>query len=181
MPQDPAAAASLPPPYGIGDRELRSGFLARWRPWLAIVLLGAPLLAALSGFLGGGPERMFRAASPQAVMTIATPGVLRSGNWFETRIVVEPRADIADLTVAIDDPLWRGMSIDTLVPDAEKAESKDDSFAYGFGPVKAGERFVLKIDGQIQPRGLRRLRGDVTLRDGDRPLASAPVSIQVLP
>lgn len=181
MPQEPAAAASLSPPLGIGERHLRSRFLSRWRPWLAAVLFGVPLLAALLGFLGGGRDATFRAASPQAAMTITTPGVLRSGNWFETRVLVEPRADIADLTVAIDDPLWRGMSIDTLVPDAEKAESKDGSFAYGFGRVKAGERFVLKIDGQIQPRGLRRLRGDVTLRDGDRPLAVAPVSIQVLP
>lgn len=181
MPQEPAATASLPPPYGIGERHLHSRFLSRWRPWLAVVLLGAPLLAALLGFLGGGREATFHAASPQAAMTITTPGVLRSGNWFETRIVVEPRADIADLTVAIDDSLWRGMSIDTLVPDAEKAESKDGSFTYGFGPMKAGERFVLKIDGQIQPRGLRRLRGDVTLRDGDLALIAAPVSIQVLP
>lgn len=177
MPQ----TADPPTPFGIADRHLRSGRLARWRPWLILVFLGVPLLAALLGFLGGGGEATVRATSPQADMDVVTPRTLRSGNWFETRVVVTPRADIADLTIAIDQPLWRGMSIDTLVPDADKVEATGGSFAYSFGAVKAGERFVMKVDGQIQPRGLRELKGVVTLRDGDRPLATAPLSIWVLP
>lgn len=180
MPQD-SAHDPLAQPFGIEDRHLRSGRMARWRPWLAPIVLGVPLLAALLGFLGGSGDTTVRASSPQADMEVVTPGTLRSGNWFETRVVVSPRADIADLTIAIDQPLWHGMSIDTVIPDAGKVEATGGGFAYSFGEVKAGERFVMKVDGQIQPRGLRRLEGAITLRDGDRPLASAPLSIWVLP
>lgn len=177
----PPQNSQSPVPLGIEKRHMKSGPLARLRPLGMLVFLGLPLAAALSGLLGGGKESLSVARSPAANVTVETPGILRSGNWFETRILVEPHEDIADLTISIDQPLWRSMSIDTLVPDAEKAKSGDGRFAYSFGSVRSGERFLLKVDGQIQPRGLRRLRGSVALSDGERQLAAVPVSILVLP
>jgi hypothetical protein len=67
------------------------------------------------------------------------------------------------------------------VPDAEKAESLDGTFAYSFGPVRKGERFLLKFDGQIQPHWYRRLSGRIGIKDGEQPLADLPISITVLP
>lgn len=183
MPHDDPAAAQLSdrPPYGIDAAHLAPASTGRPRTLLTLLLIGGPLLAALLGWLGGGRETTFAARTAQAALTVETPGILRSGNWFETRIVVEPAVDVADLTIAIDQPLWRGMSIDTAVPDAEKVETLDDRFTYSFGALDRGKRFVFKLDGQIQPRGFRQLSGQVTARDGDRVLAQVPVAITVLP
>lgn len=169
------------PPYGIGPRHI-AGPRAPWlRPALTLLLIGGPLLAGMLGWLGGGAERVTRAIAPQAQFEVVTPGILRSGNWFETQIRVTPRAGASDLAIAFDEDLWRFMSIDTLLPDAESAEFGEGHFTFHFGPVKAGDSFVLKIDGQIQPRWLRTQAGRVRVFDGKRELASAPVSMTVLP
>ncbi|HUD30459.1 MAG TPA: hypothetical protein VMQ93_16445, partial [Novosphingobium sp.] len=107
--------------------------------------------------------------------------ILRSGNWFETQLTVTPARDVKDLVMAVDQPLWRGMSIDTIAPDAESAEGLDGTFSYHFGEVKAGEPLRIKFDGQIQPRALRVLAGDITIADDKTDLIAIPLSITVLP
>jgi len=180
MPQELAAPPSTPLPYRIEERHLQARRKS-WRPLLLLVILGIPLLSALLGLLGGGTPRTATASTTAVKLTMETPRVLRSGNWFETQMIVDTTVDVADLTIAIDQALWRRMSVDTLVPDAKEAKSVDSRFVYSFGPVARGERFVFKLDGQIQPYGLRRLEGRVTVRDGERPLASLPVTVLVLP
>lgn len=180
--ESPSSQSRLsPPPYGIAARHFTPRHGPWLRPTLILLLIGLPLLAAMLGWLGGGAEPVTSAAGSQARVEIAAPRILRSGNWFETQVRVDPRRDIADLTVGFDEELWRFMSVDTLMPDAESAEFGDGRFTFHFGPVKAGDRFVLKIDGQIQPRWFRRQTGRVTVLDDERELVSAPVALTVLP
>lgn len=166
---------------GIREDEVRP----RGTPWirrlLIAVLIAAPLAIAMTGVLGGGPMRDNVARAPEATLTVTAPPVLRSGNWFEVQVSARPNRDLADLTIAIDQPLWDRQSIDTIAPDAEKAEFKDGRYRYSFGPAKAGETFAVKFDGQIQPNGLRRLRGAMRLMDGEAELARVPLTITVLP
>lgn len=176
-----AATDPSSPPFGIEARHIGDSSRGGLRRLLKALVIGLPLLAALLGYLGGGAPSVFRAASPRAALTVETPGILRGGNWFETRMIVEPRVDVADLAIAVDQRLWRRMSVDTLIPDPESVEATDGRYTYRFGPLRAGERLVVKIDGQIQPTGPRRLQGRVSARDGERVLASAPVSVVVLP
>ncbi|MDP3676658.1 MAG: hypothetical protein Q8R44_16435 [Novosphingobium sp.] len=173
-------------PVGIGREHLApSG--PRWlRPLLLWVAIGVPIALALTGALGGGqPGRWVvqRESSDRTsrILVVETPWVIRSGNWFETRVEIVPPADVADLVVAIDDPLWRRMSIDTVLPDAEKAEYREGAFRLSFGPAKAGELRVVKFDGQIQPWGPRRLKGHYRVLDGDAAFADVAVSVTVMP
>lgn len=182
--QDARAEPSLP--EGIGREHLApSG--PRWlRPLLLWVGIGVPIALALSGALGGGqPGRWVvereSAAGTSRVLVVETPRVIRSGNWFETRVEIVPPADVADLVVAIDDPLWRRMSIDTILPDAGKAEYREGAFRLSFGPAKAGELRVVKFDGQIQPWGPRRFEGRYRALDGERAFAGVAVTVTVLP
>jgi hypothetical protein len=171
----------MSPPFGIEKRHIdlqRRGYARRY---LQLVLIGAPLILALFGVLGTGDADVTEATTSAVHMRVETPTVLRSGNWFETDITVAARSDVADLRIAVDRALWRQLSVDTMVPDAQKTEAIDGRFVFSFGPVKAGERFQLKIDGQIQPHWLRRLNGRIAVTDGDQPLASVPMSILVLP
>jgi hypothetical protein len=180
MAQDTPARQDAPP-FGIEPRHI-DGRRSRWlRPFLIVVFIALPLLAALAGMLGGGTPSETTVATPLARLSVETPRILRSGNWFETRVIVLPSQDVADLVVEIDEPLWRAMSIDTVVPDADGVASLDGTFAYSFGPVRKGERFLMKFDGQIQPRWLRRFSGRIAIKDGERPLVDLPLAITVLP
>jgi hypothetical protein len=148
---------------------------------LVAVIILVPLLAAVMGYVGGGPAATLKVRSPAADLTVITPQVLRSGNLFEARIIATPRNQVGDLTVAIDEPLLRRVSIDTVTPEAESAAFDDGSFRFSFGPAQPGEPVEVKFDGQIQPWGWRALRGDVMLLDGKTKLAAVPVTVRVLP
>jgi hypothetical protein len=185
MDSDTARSASDDPagtlPFGLNERHVRAPRMARLRNLGVAALIGLPIAAALAGVLGGGAPQVSRGSSSAAHMTVTAPAVLRSGNWFETELDITPSAAVEDLTIRIDQGLWHRLSIDTMVPDAESAEALDGRYSYHFGKVEAGERFTLKLDGQIQPAGLRRLEGAFEAADGDRPLVRVPVSITVLP
>lgn len=168
-------------PIGLEGCGSRLDAIARWRTPLATVVLGGVLGSAMLGWLGGGSDETVRVETPQAQVSVQRQAILRSGNWFETSVVVRPTRDVADLVISVSNPLWKGMSIDTMMPDAESAESLDGEYAYHFGKVKAGQAFTLKIDGQIQPRALRRLTGAISVADDQTRLASVPLSLTVLP
>lgn len=168
-------------PFGIDPHHCAVSRFARMRSPLAIVVFVVVLGSAMLGWLGGGANTAKAFVSPRATVAIEYQPILRSGNWFETLLTVTPRADVKDLVIAIDQSLWRGMSIDTLAPDAESAEATGGRYTYHFGTVKAGERFRMKFDGQIQPRALRRLSGDIRVQDGTRPLLAFPLTVTVLP
>ncbi|PNU02075.1 hypothetical protein [Novosphingobium guangzhouense] len=177
MPADAPSSA----PYGIDPLHCEVPRLARWRTPLATAVFVVVLGSALLGWLGGGPPDVTEYRTPLATATLEYEPVLRSGNWFETVLNITPRRDVADLVVTVDQPLWRGMSIDTLTPDAESVEALDGRYTHHFGKMRAGETFRMKFDGQIQPRALRTLSGFITVEDGTRPLVSMPVGVTVLP
>lgn len=173
-------SAAADAPFGVSDRHLHPPSRTLTQAVLIAVLL-VPLGAAMLGYLGGGDSERSTVRSSAATLSIERPRIARSGNWFETRIIAVPSRDVADLTVAIDKPLWHRMSIDTLAPDADSSEFAEGAFRYAFGPVGAGEPFELKLNGQLQSWGYRRLEGDVTLLDGQRELARVPLTLTVLP
>lgn len=168
-------------PFAIGGHHMAPRYSRAIRDVLMLVIIGGPLAAALLGFLGGGDPATATVRTGGTMLAVTAPETLRSGNWFEVEMAVSPQADVADLTLSIDRALWHRLSIDTMVPDAESAESLDGRYRYHFGEVKSGETFRLKIDGQIQPDGMRKLQGAVTAGDGERQLATLPVAIRILP
>lgn len=172
-------------PYAVGSQHFGRSQLSRWRTPLAVLAMGTVLLLAATGVLGGGPSHVERASAAGVQAEIQYDPIVRSGNWFETQVTVRSAADVKDLTIAVDAPLWRQLSIDTMVPDAESAEAVDGRFAYHFGEVKAGEAFRLKLDGQIQPGLMREQSGIIRVLEGAvepaRELVAVPMRLRVLP
>jgi len=182
MPQDRASAPPVSDyPFAIRPEHVAER-VGSWRTRIAVAVLGATILAAFSGLLGGGPQRELSARGGGLEAQLAYDPIVRSGNWFETTLTVRAGRPVTDLTVAVDQALWRRMSIDTIAPDAQSAEGLDGRYTYRFGEVKQGETFHLKFDGQIQAGMLRRQTGRITILDGDRELLAMPtVTLTVLP
>lgn len=172
-------------PFAIGPQHLAENRRGRLRSVLAVVVLGAVLLAALSGMLGGGASLQIEMQGTGVTGELSYDPIVRSGNWYETQVTIRAAAPIEDLTIAFDEAIWSRMSIDTLVPDAESAEALDGKYSFHFGPVKPGETFRLKVDGQIQPGLPRRQTGMITVTDEGvdpaRPLIAMPSALTVLP
>lgn len=169
-------------PQGLSRRHVdHRPLLHRHANPVSFLLLGAIVCIALAGWLGGGRSPWRHARAPAATLSVKTPHVLRSGLFFETDIAVAARVPVADAVIALPPGLWRDQTINTQVPAADKEEGSDGTFRFHYGPLRAGERLEVKIDGQVNPPLTIGTRGAVTLLDGDRLLVSVPLSIRVLP
>lgn len=182
MTSDPEALARAVPagefPDGISPRNFVGSRSANPLPPL---FLGAILLAGLAGLFGGKPDMTRRIDSTDARLTVKAPVVIRNGMFFETLVEVRARRPIAQLVIAISDPLWRQMTINTMIPAASEESYSDGAQRFTFDSLDAGDTFRFKVDGQINPSLLIGNRGDITILDGERRLVSMPVTVKVLP
>ncbi|WP_222927030.1 hypothetical protein [Sphingomonas gilva] len=144
-------------------------------------VLGAILLIALSGVLGGGKAEIMTASAPRADLTVKIPTTMRSGMFFEMQIDADVRSDISDLVIALPPGLWHEMTINTMIPAPEKESHEDGAFRFSYGPFRAGDKLSVKVDGQLNPALTVGTRGHVRLLDGDTPITALPVTIRVFP
>ncbi|EQB14157.1 hypothetical protein RLDS_14635 [Sphingobium lactosutens DS20] len=182
MTSDPEALARSVPagefPDGISPRNFVGSRAANPLPPL---FLGAILLAGLAGLFGGKPDMTRRIDSADARLTVKAPTVIRNGMFFETLVEVRARRPVAQLVIAMSDPLWRQMTINTMIPAASEESYSDGAQRFTFARLDAGDTFRFKVDGQINPSLLIGNRGDITILDGERRLVSMPVTMKVLP
>lgn len=149
--------------------------------WLSLAVLGAVMLAALLGAFGGGKARPVVAETAAARLEIATPRVIRNGEFFETRIRVTAQQPLGDAALVVPVSLWRDMTINTMLPAPGGEKADKGAFRFSYGALKPGEVLDIKIDGQINPPLFAGTHGVVELHDGERPLAAIPIEIRVLP
>ena len=97
------------------------------------------------------------------------------------RISVEADEPIGELCVGIDEALWEDMTVNTMIPAAADEASEDGEFRFTFAELEAGTTFLLKVDLQVNPDIVGGNDGAVTVYDGEKPMATADVSITVLP
>lgn len=101
--------------------------------------------------------------------------------FFETRVNLTARTQLADATIALSPALWRNITINTEMPQASEEKYAQGYYRLHFGPLAAGEQVHLKLDAQINPDLFAGNRGKVAAFDGDRLLVALPVETRVLP
>jgi hypothetical protein len=167
-------------PDGINDDHVRP--LAGWRRHASPLSLGAfglVVALALVGVLGH--ERQWDAQNGGARLQVTMPETIRNGEFFEMRVEVEAEAAIDELAVGVDQALWEDITINTLIPAATDETSESGEFRFTFGDLGDGMRFLLKVDGQVNPDILGANAGSVTLYDGEDTLTQVQVTMTVLP
>lgn len=175
-------AANLNYPDGLeASHAAPRGGLHSHASLVSIFVLGTLMALALSGLLAGGRTTPWAVDVPAARIVVQTPERLRNGEFFETRLSIVARTDIADATIAVPSSLWRDMTVNTMIPAPGKEEFKDGAFRFRYGALRAGDTLDVKIDGQINPPLTLGTTGEIALYDGDRRLGAVPLSIGVLP
>lgn len=147
---------------------------------LSVVLLGAILATAATGVLGG---RTMTVARKNAAISAAVevPTILRNGEFFEMRIKIDARRRIEKLGIGVGSQVWRDVTLNTMVPASTQETYQNGSYLFTFGPIESGNRFVVKMDGQINPSRRGTTEGAVDILDGNTVLLSVPLRIKVLP
>src|SRR3546814_4548345 len=77
-------------------------------------------------------------------------------------------APLDDAVIAVTPALWHDMTVNTMIPAPAEESFKDGYFHFSYGPLDAGERLHVKIDGQINPPLFAGTRGEIAVFDGDR-------------
>lgn len=173
---------SMSYPDGVDIRHAsRRGLFHRHANLLSLMVLGILMAAALLGLFGGGKDRPISVENETSTFTVAMPRVLRNGEFFEMRMNLTAKRDMGDATIAIAPSLWCDMTINTTVPSATEEDANTGRFRFHYGPLKAGERLVVKMDGQINPPLFAGTRGTVAVMDGGRVLHRVPITVKVLP
>jgi hypothetical protein len=148
---------------------------------ISILILGSLLLAAALGLTGGQPSLPRTLDLGEARLTVKTPVVIRNGEFFETDLTLTAEAPLDDAVIAVTPALWHDMTVNTMIPAPAEESFEDGHFRFSYGPLEAGARLHVKIDGQINPPLFAGTRGEIALFDGDRRLGAMPLHIRVLP
>src|SRR3546814_16114757 len=132
------------------------------------------MAGALSGLLGGVHNRDLSIDTPAAAMRVHAPAVLRNGEFFEFRVQITARRDIAEPVIAISAPYWRDVTINPMAPPPAEETFSGDAIHFTYKAGKAGERPEKQIDGPINPERKAASRVIESRPDGNRPGAKPP-------
>lgn len=168
-----------PPPDGISANalDMQKGYA---NP-LPLVLLTLLLIAGLIGLMGGNPSPKQGVENQNLKFSIHSPTIVRSGMTFETQFTVRAKRPIHQLSLSVSDGLWRDMTINTMIPSATEEAYRDGAHHFTFSDLPSGGQFQFKVDGQVNPPLIGKVRGPIIVWDGPTKLAEIDFQTMVLP
>ena len=168
-------------PEGIDRRHIEEAHGGRLHS-LPIGMLGLGVLLALSAFGFFGTEAALEASGDAADLRVDAPSRIRNGEFFEMTATVTTREALENLVLVVDEPVWQDVTVNTFFPAAEAETVADGAFEFEFGPVEAGQTFVVKIDCQVNPDHAPSANaGAIAITDDGDPLAEVDYRLEVLP
>lgn len=147
---------------------------------VVIALLLAFAVAALAGLFGQNPQRS-SAAAERATLEVSAPARLRGGVFFQARFTIHARGPIQNATLVLSPGWLEDMHINTIEPAPTEEASRDGDLALSFGPLAAGDDFVLYVQFQVNPTNVGRRSADVALYDGDELVTGVDRTVTVFP
>jgi hypothetical protein len=169
-------------PEGIGEEHTRrQSFVQHYLGWAALALLGALLALAMTGVLGGHPNPTLTADNDRAELSVNTPHILRSGEFFEMRFRVQARQPIAKPVLAVSHAYLRDLTLNTFKPSPAGESSDGTFYRMEFDALEAGEAFEVMIDGQVNPDLFGGTKGSIELLDDETPIARLPLELEIRP
>jgi len=166
-------------PDGLSERNINGHSRASF---LTLFILTALMIAGLIGLLGGHSAQTERAEG-EVLLKVTAPPVLRNGMFFETIVEVQAKQPLGNLVIGVSAPLWREMTINTMIPAAAEEGYMNGFHRFAFGKVDRGDVFRFKIDGQINPTPtlLGGTSGVIAAFDDEKKLTAIPIEMKVLP
>jgi hypothetical protein len=143
-------------------------------------LLAALAVAALLETFGQSAQTT-SAAAEGATIEVSAPARLRGGLFFQGRFTIRAQGAIENATLVLARGWMENTHINTIEPAPAEEASRDGDLALSFGPLAAGDEFVLYMQFQVNPTNVGRRSADVRLYDGDELLASVDRTVTIFP
>ena len=159
------------------DRKERVELFCR-RAFFTLIFIMA--LAGLLNVFGQRPENSL-AASSAADLHVFAPTALRGGLYYEGRMTINAKRDVAKATLVLDSGWTEQMQINTIEPSPVGESSRDGKLALEFGHVPASEKLVVWLQFQVNPTNVGRRSQDVALYDDTTLLVQVDRNVTVFP
>ena len=147
-----------------------------WTRRALLTVLGLFLLAGLLNAFGQRPSTS-SASVATAKLSVYSPARVRSGLYYEARFHIQAYADIKDATLVLDTGWLEGMTINTIEPGPLSEGSRNGKLVLELGHVRAGQRYLLYMQLQVNPTNVGHRSQRVQLYDGKTLLASVKRTI----
>jgi hypothetical protein len=159
------------------DRANRGGVGVRRG---VLTLLGLFLLAGLLNVFGQRPTTS-SASVVKAKLSVYSPMQVRGGLYYEARFHIQAYADIKDATLVLDTGWLEGMTINTIEPGPLSEGSRNGKLVLELGHIRAGQRYLLYMQLQVNPTNVGHRSQRVQLYDGNTLLGSVKRTITIFP
>lgn len=160
---------------GVHDRAPRN-----WGRWTFAGVVSVLLTLGLLNVFGARPSTS-RVDAGEVTLEVTAPTRLRGGLLFEGRFTIRARRALAEPVLVLERGWGRGITINTLEPAPAEEDGRHGRLAFTFAPLAAGESLEVQMDFQVNPTGAWRAPQGVSLRDGDRTIATLRRTVTVFP
>jgi hypothetical protein len=168
-------------PLGLDPEAHREA--ARREPWfrrIGVALVAAVLVLGLLNVFGQRPSGS-QAGTDAAELQLYTTSRLRSGLIFEARFAVAAHRTLRDARLVLDPGWAEGITINTIEPSPASEASRDGRLVLDLGKIRAGTRFLLFVQLQVNPTNVGRRAQGVELDDGTQRLLRIDRTVTIFP
>jgi hypothetical protein len=104
--------------------------------------------------------------SAAAKLTVETPAAARGGLIYQSIFTIEAHEELSKPTLHLEPGWFDGLTINTVEPDAVEWGQLDERNTLELPAIAPGDKFVLRLQYQVNPTVLGRRSQDVLLMDG---------------
>ena len=162
------------------DPEPPSVTTGLWVRRAVLVLLGLVVIAGLLNRFGQHPaESQARVAA--ATLRLSAPAVVRGGLFFQSRLEVRARREIAFPRIVLDDGWLEGMQVNSIEPAPASESSRDGRVVLSYDKLAAGDRLRVWLQFEVDPTSAGHRPYGVELDDAGTRVVRLSPSLRVLP
>jgi hypothetical protein len=151
-----------------------------WARRGVLTLLGlVPLLGLFNVF--GQRASHVQASGTAATLELHAPTAVRGGLIFEARFTIRAHSDLRHAALVLDSDWLKGMTLNTLEPSPVDETSENGALRLDFGEIRAGNRFDVFLQYQVNPTSVGKRDQHVTLVDGGTRIATIDRTLRIFP
>jgi hypothetical protein len=160
--------------------EPRGEIVGLWTRRAVLAIFAVVALLGLLDVFGQGTTPTM-AGTPAAVLRVTAPRAVRGGLFFQSRVEIRARRDIAHPRLVLDEGWIEGMQVNSIEPNPVGEASRDGRLVLSYDALDAGERLVVWLEFEVNPTNTGRRSYGLELDDADTKIAAIHRNITVFP
>jgi hypothetical protein len=129
----------------------KSGTLRLWLRRAGVTVLTAVPVIALFNLVGQRATTTTR-STPAVIVAVHAPSQVRSGLLFQAKITITARRSLPDVTLALGNGWFDGLTLNTNEPSAvSETNTADGGVALSLGSLKPYQPYVQYLEFQVNP------------------------------